>query len=294
MTDRPPPPAPLRRGRIVLVATPIGNPGDLSPRAVRMLGGADVVACEDTRVTRKLLSHAGISAGNLVAVHAHNEASEVGALVARAAGGATVAVVTDAGVPGISDPGSPMVAAAAAAGVDVEVVPGPSAAVAALVVSGLPIDRFCFEGFLPRKGGERAARLAAIAAEARTVVLFESPRRVRATIAHLAKVCGGDRPVAVARELTKVHEQVWRGDLDGAMAWLESVEPRGEHAVVVGPAPTEVVVVDDSHIEVALADRLACGDDRRAAVVAVAASLGVPKRRVYEIGIRLRHGAPST
>ena len=280
--------APGRPGRVVLVGTPIGNLGDLSPRAALVLGAADVVACEDTRVTRKLLTHAGIKPRRIVAVHEHNEAAAAESLVALALGGATVALVTDAGMPGISDPGRRLVAAAAASGVVVEVVPGPSAALAGLVISGMPADRFCFEGFLPRKGGERAARLAAIAAEPRTVVLFESPHRVRATVANLLTSCGGSRGVAVARELTKLHEEVWRGDLSGAAGWLASVEPRGEYVVILGPAPVVARAVDDSLIAASVSARLAAGDDRKAAVAAVAADLGVPKRRVYDIALGLK------
>lgn len=280
--DRPP-------GRIVLIGTPIGNLGDLSPRAVAALASADVIACEDTRVTRKLLTHAGITGRRLVAVHTHNEASAADSLVGQAAAGAVVAVVTDAGMPGISDPGARLVAAAAAGGVAVDVVPGPSAVLAALVVSGLPTERFTFEGFLPRKGGERASRVAAIAAERRTVVLFESPHRVRATMANLLSSCGAPRPVAVARELTKLHEEVWRGRLDEAVTWLEGVEPRGEYVIVIGPAleapPAEV---DEASIASALASRLAAGDDRKAAVAAVTATFGVPRRRVYDAAVALR------
>ncbi|MDQ6614584.1 MAG: 16S rRNA (cytidine(1402)-2'-O)-methyltransferase [Actinomycetota bacterium] len=280
-------------GRIVLVGTPIGNLGDLSPRAVRVLAAADVIACEDTRVTRKLLTHAGITGRRLVALHAHNEASAAAALVSEASAGAVVAVVTDAGMPGISDPGARLVAAAAATGVEVEVVPGPSAALAALVVSGLPTDRFSFDGFLPRKGGERAARLAAIAAEPRTVVLFESPHRVRVTVGNLLSSCGADRSVAIARELTKRHQEVWRGSLGEAGTWLETVAPRGEYVIVVGPArPPDpagaATAVDDDAITSALVSRLAAGDDRKAAVAGVAASLGVPRRRVYDVAVALK------
>jgi 16S rRNA (cytidine1402-2'-O)-methyltransferase len=276
-------------GRLVLVATPIGNLGDLSPRAAAVLAAADIVCCEDTRHTRKLLTHAGITPRRLVAVHEHNETAAAPGLVAMAAGGATVAVVTDAGLPGISDPGERLVRAAAAAGVRVEVVPGPSAAVAALVVSGLATDRFCFEGFLPRKGGERGARIASIAVEARTVVLFEAPHRVRQTIAQLADACGGDRPVAMARELTKVHEEVWRGTLAGAVSHLADREPRGEYVLVVGGVPVAASApAGPVEIETRLAARLAAGEDRKTAVAAVAVDLGVPKRAVYDVSVRLR------
>jgi 16S rRNA (cytidine1402-2'-O)-methyltransferase len=274
---------------LVLVGTPIGNLGDLSPRAASVLAGADVIACEDTRVTRKLLSHLGVPARRLVAMHEHNEASVAPDLVGRVVDGATVAVVTDAGLPGISDPGERLVRAAAAAGIAVEVVPGPSAALAALVVSGLPTDRFCFEGFLPRRAGEKAARLAALAREPRTVVLFESPRRVRSTVGMLASACGGSRPVAVARELTKLHEEVWRGTLEGAVAWLSSVDPRGEYVLVVGGDVGAAAAADDGVISAALATRLSAGDDRKTAVASVAVALGVPKRRVYEIALQLKN-----
>jgi 16S rRNA (cytidine1402-2'-O)-methyltransferase len=275
-------------GRLVLVGTPIGNLGDLSPRAASVLAGADVIACEDTRVTRKLLSHAGITPPRLISVHAHNEAAATDNVVKLVAGGATVAVVTDAGLPGISDPGERLVKAVTSAGLSVDVVPGPSAALAALVVSGLPTDRFCFEGFLPRRGGERAGRLAAIAIEPRTVVLFESPRRVRQTVAKLASVCGGSRPLVIGREMTKLHEEVWRGTMERAVSWLSSVEPRGEYVLVVGGAPS-TPAVDDRAIESTLSDRLVAGDDPKTAVTLVAGALGVPKRRVYDAGLRLKN-----
>ena len=275
-------------GRLVLVGTPIGNLGDLSPRATSVLAGADVIACEDTRVTRKLLSHAGITPRRLISVHAHNEAATAGQVVDLVAGGATVAMVTDAGLPGISDPGERLVKAVTSAGLKVDVVPGPSAALAALVVSGLPTDRFCFEGFLPRKGEERAARLAAIAVEPRTVVLFESPRRVRQTVDDLGSVCGASRPLVIGREMTKLHEEVWRGTMQGAVSWLSSVEPKGEYVLVVGGAPA-TATVDDHAIESKLSDRLVAGDDPKTAVALVAGALGVPRRRVYDAGLRLKN-----
>lgn len=278
-------------GRIVLVGTPIGNLGDLSPRAVDVLRSAGVIACEDTRVTRKLLTHAEITGKRLVALHAHNEARVASQLVDLAASGETVAVVSDAGLPMISDPGDRVVAAAIAAGVPVEVVPGPSAVLTALMLSGLPADRFCFEGFLPRKGGQRVSRLAAIASEPRTVVVFESPHRVADTVAALAGACGGKRPVAVLRELTKLHEEVWRGTLSAAAAWLDGVSPRGEYVVVVGgaspsPAATEV------DVEAAMVAKLAAGVDRKTAIAEVAATLGVPKRQAYEVAVALRQPSP--
>ena len=274
-------------GVLVLVGTPIGNLGDLSPRAVEVLRTADVIACEDTRRTRQLLTAAGVPArGRLMAVHDHNEAAQVGGVLARLAAGEQVAVVTDAGMPGVSDPGERLVAAAVAAGHRVDVVPGPSAAVAALVVSGLPAGRWCFEGFLPRKGRDRSRRLAELAVERRTSVLFESPRRVQATVADLAEAVGGERRVAIARELTKRFEEVWRGTLEGAIAHLAETEPLGEFVLVVEGAP-EQEPATEADVEDALRVRLASGMPKRDAVAEVAAELAVPKRHVYDAALKL-------
>lgn len=277
-------------GRVVLVATPIGNLGDLSPRAVAVLDQADVVCCEDTRRTRALLTAAGVAGrGRLFALHEHNEDAQVPRLLERVRAGDTVAVVSDAGTPAISDPGARLVAAAASEGLTVSVVPGPSAVVAALVVSGLPTDRFCMEGFLPRKGPERRRRLAELAAEERTAVVLEAPGRLAATLADLAEACG-DRPVAVVRELTKVHEETWRGRLGAAAETFAEHPVRGEIVVVVGgaspPAPPSVAEVAG-----AVADRLAAGDGVRDAADAVAASLGVPRRQAYQLALARKAGS---
>jgi 16S rRNA (cytidine1402-2'-O)-methyltransferase len=277
-------------GEVVLVATPIGNLGDLAPRAVAALAAADVIVCEDTRRTRALLSAAGVRAGRgrLVSMHEHNEAARVPEVLGWLARGRRVAVVSDAGTPGISDPGSRLVAAAARAGVPVSVVPGPSAVLAALVVSGLPTDRFCVEGFLPRKGPERRRRVEALAGERRTTVVLEAPGRVAATLAELAEALGA-RPVAVARELTKVHEEVWRGPLDAAATVFAGHPPRGEVVLVLGGAP-EPLPATDRQVAEAVAGRLAAGDSTRAAADSVARSLGVPRRRAYETALAQRAG----
>lgn len=275
---------------LVLVGTPIGNLGDLSPRAVEELAKADVVACEDSRRTGRLLQHAGIRARELLVVNDHNEAQRVEEVLARLARGQRVAVVTDAGMPGISDPGERLVRAASRDGFRVEVVPGPSAAVAALVASGLPTARFVFEGFLARKAGARRQRLAELADEQRTLVFYEAPHRVTATLTDLATVLGGWRKVAVARELTKLHEEVWRGLLHEAVAWAEVTPPRGEIALVVqGALPADPADADD--VEAAVKARLAAGDSARDAAATVAADLGVPKRQAYAVANRLN--APS-
>ena len=273
-------------GVLVLVGTPIGNLGDLSPRAVEALRSADAICCEDTRRTGRLLQHAGLDRPPLVVVNEHTEAREVPGVLARLRRGDRVAVVSDAGMPGISDPGERLVRAAIAAGHPVEVVPGPSAALAALVSSGLAAGRFVFEGFLPRKGPGRADRLAAVVAEPRTVVLYEAPHRLTRTVADLVDACGADRRVAVARELTKLHEEVWRGSLGDALAWVRAAAPRGEIVLVLDGAPAPAPPDEEALVD-ALRDELAAGATARDAARAVAARLDVPRRRVYDLATRL-------
>jgi len=276
-------------GQLVLVATPIGNLGDVSPRARDVLQDADVICCEDTRRTRVLLSAVGIAAaGRLVSLHAHNEASKAQWVVARVEAGANVAYVTDAGTPGVSDPGDRLVAAVVAAGLAVTVVPGPSAALAALSISGLPAARFCVEGFLPRRGAERESRLAELAAERRTSVVFESATRLAATLTDLA-IALGERPCAVCRELTKRHEEVRRGTLaELSAAYAGAPAVKGEVVIVIGGAPERRV--DDADVTAALVELLEGGSTTRDAAVAVAASLGVSRRRAYQEALRLHPG----
>jgi 16S rRNA (cytidine1402-2'-O)-methyltransferase len=284
---------PAHPGRLVLVATPIGNLGDLSPRARDVLKGADLVCCEDTRRTRALLSAMGIAAGGphgdrLLSLHGHNEGARVDRVLSCVAGGGTVAVVSDAGTPGISDPGALLVAQLAAAAETVSVVPGPTSVIAALVVSGLPTDRFCVEGFLPRKGAERRDRLAGLMADGRTSVVLEAPGRVAATLADLARL-DAERPVAVVREITKVHEEVWRGTMASAAASFAERPARGEVVLVVGGAPPAAPVSDDA-VDDAVREqlRLDPGDGPRQIAELLGEELGVPRRRVYEAVLRLR------
>ncbi len=280
-------------GTLLLVATPIGNLGDLSSRAVDALRGAALICCEDTRRTGRLLQHAGITGARLAVANEHTEHARAAEVVELLAQGLDVAVVTDAGTPGISDPGARLVRAALAHGHRVSAVPGPAALVMALVVSGLDTTRFVFEGFLPRSGREREERLAEVADERRTVVLYEAPHRLVRTVADLAARCGPEREVVLARELTKLHEEVWRGTLAEAVAHTDERPPRGEYVVVVAGAPPPDVA-DDAAIERSLRAELARGTTRKAAVATVTAALRVPKRRVFDIATTLpRDAAPS-
>ncbi len=272
---------------LVLVGTPIGNLADLSPRAVAALAAADAICCEDTRRTGRLLKHAGVERRPLVVVNDHTEVRAIDGVLERLAVGERVVVVTDAGMPGISDPGERLVRAALDAGHDIEVVPGPSAAVTALVTSGLPTGRFAFEGFLARKGSGRTARLAELAAERRTVVLYEAPHRLARTLADLTATCGPDRRVAVARELTKLHEETWRGTLAEACAWVAEREPRGEVVITLAGAP-EPEHPGEAEVAAAVQARLDAGDSARDAAAEVAAALGVSKRQAYDVATRLR------
>jgi 16S rRNA (cytidine1402-2'-O)-methyltransferase len=283
-------------GRLVLVGTPIGNLDDLSPRGRRALAEADVIFCEDTRRTRKLLSAMAIPAPRLVRLDQHLEAAMAAPVLKEVAGGAIAVLVSDAGMPTISDPGYLVVRAVADAGHPVEVVPGPTAVSTALALSGLPASDYRFAGFLPRKGTDRAAAIDGVAASPVTTVVYESPHRVARTVADLAERCGPDRPVALARELTKLHEEVWRGALAGAVAWLAGADgqPRGEWVVVVAARPKDEHPVEAGLDEIAgaLAARLAEGADRRQAVAEVAASLGVAKRVVYDVAVSLKQRSP--
>ncbi|MCL4449495.1 MAG: 16S rRNA (cytidine(1402)-2'-O)-methyltransferase [Actinobacteria bacterium] len=220
-------------GVLVLVATPIGNLGDLSPRSIQALENADVIACEDTRHTRKLLSHAGIHAKRLISLHEHNETSQLNTILGLINRGSQVALVSDAGMPLISDPGERLVAKVISSGFTVSVVPGPSAVLGALVISGFGVGRFCFEGFLPRKGSARKKRLEVVAGEERTVLIFESPYRLTVTLMDLLDYCGRGRRVAVVKELTKLHEEIWRGSLEEVVHELSSKTIKGEYVIVL-------------------------------------------------------------
>jgi 16S rRNA (cytidine1402-2'-O)-methyltransferase len=266
-----------------LVATPIGNLADLSPRAVDVLAHVELICCEDTRRTGLLLQHAGVTAGRLAVCNDHTEFSRVADVLGILAGGRDVAIVSDAGTPGISDPGERIVRAAIDAGYDVSAVPGPSAAVMALTISGLTADRFVFEGFLPRKGAERAARIAEIAGEPRTTIIYEAPHRVLRTLDDLRVACGDDRFVVVARELTKLYEEVVRGPL----GTIDIGGPRGEFVLVLEGAPVDDRPASDDDVREALRGELAAGSSTRDAAATVAKHVGRPKREVYALAVGL-------
>ncbi len=267
------------QGRLVLVATPIGNLGDLSPRAAQALRDADLVVAEDTRRSRVLLDHVGASVP-MTAVHDHNEDRRAAGVLDRVAAGQTVAVVTDAGTPGLADPGYVLVRGAVARGLDVEVLPGPAALLVALVLSGLPMDRFAFEGFLPRRRGERARRLAGLAGDERTLVFYVAPHRAADDLAAMAEALG-DRRAVLARELTKLHEEAWRATLP-ELAARAAEGVRGEVTVVVAGAPPPAATDDPAVLAGRVAELVGEGVDKREATSRVAAEAGVPKRRVYQ------------
>jgi 16S rRNA (cytidine1402-2'-O)-methyltransferase len=274
-------------GELVVVATPIGNLGDLSPRAVEVLTSADLVCCEDTRRTGLLLSRSGIRAKALLSLHAHNEAERIAEVLRRLEDGERVAVVTDAGTPGVSDPGGRLVSAAHDAGLRVSPVPGPSAALAAVSVGGLGQGRFRFEGFPPRRGSERAARLRDVATSPVPSVLYEAPGRVDALLADLASACSHERTVVVCRELTKLYEEVWRGSLGQALGRWPAATARGEFVLVVDGAPAGAPVEPPAEELAGLVDELVgAGSSRRDAIAEVARRLGVVRSRVYDAATR--------
>jgi 16S rRNA (cytidine1402-2'-O)-methyltransferase len=276
-------------GVLVVVSTPIGNLSDLSPRAAATLESADVVCCEDTRRTGRLLSGLGLHAARLLSLHAHNERERSEEILGLLRQGATVALVSDAGTPLVSDPGERLVAAAIEADFLVRAVPGPSAVLAGLVVSGFDLAHWRFEGFLPRKGAERRDRLSRVATSSEPSVIYEAPTRVASTVAELALACGAERSVVVGRELTKLYEEVWRGRLGDAETAASVRIGRGEYVLVVDAAPVlpPTATLDVARSLHALADN---GLGRRDAVAAVEVLLGVPHRTAYTAALEVAFG----
>ncbi len=271
-------------GVLVLAATPIGRVADAPPRLAEELANAEVVAAEDTRRLKRLTDDLGIVVGGrVVSYFDGNEAARTPMLIEALEAGERVVLVTDAGMPSVSDPGYRLVVAALEADVQITVVPGPSAVLTALALSGLPVDRFCFEGFLPRKAGERARRLESLRDEPRTMVFFEAPHRTQVTLAAMAQGFGEQRSAAVCREMTKTHEEVRRGPLADLVTWAgEGV--RGEVTIVVaGADPVAALAQDPDTLRSAVAEREAEGLSRKEAIMEVAKLAGVPRREVYQV-----------
>ena len=269
-------------GRLVLGGAPLGQPGDVGPRLRAVMASADVLAVEDTRRLHRLAADLDVAlTGRVVTFHESVERSRLPGLMDALAEGCTVLLLTDAGMPSVSDPGYTLVRAAIEAGVEVTSVPGPSAVTTALAVSGLPVDRFCFEGFLPRKAGERRSRLAGLADERRTMVFFESPHRLSDALTDAAAAFGDSRPAAVCRELTKTHEEVRRGALAALAAWAAD-GVRGEITLVVGGAPAGPVSLSPSEVAAEVAAEEAAGATRKDAIRAVVVRTGLPRRTVYD------------
>lgn len=266
-----------------LVATPIGNLDDLSPRAVSVLRAAKVICCEDTRHSGTLLKRIGATPERLIVTNDHTEHDAIADVLALLAEHAVVALISDAGTPAISDPGQRIVSAATQAGYPVYATPGPVAFVVAAAISGLPTERIAFDGFLPRSGAERRERLTEVARERRTLVLYEAPHRLIKTLTDLRDACGPERTIVLARELTKLHEDVWRGSLADAVTHATTVEPRGEYALVLAPFVSDTVDVSDDDILRELQQRTSRGLSNRDAIDEVTVALGVSRKRVYAL-----------
>lgn len=273
---------PVARGRVVLAGTPVGNPRDASARLCELIASADVIAAEDTRRFRRLAADLGVTySARIVSFYEAVEKEKADELARAAADGGLVVLLTDAGMPSISDPGYRLVQACSALDVPVSVVPGPSAVTAALAVSGLPSDRFCFEGFLPRKAGERSRRLYDLAVEPRTMIFFEAPHRLAAALAAMVEAFGTERDAVICRELTKTYEEVRRGSLAELAHWADE-GVRGEVTVVVAGAPAEVVSTTPTELNSRVQSLIAAGLDKKSAIAQVAREVGLPKREVYD------------
>lgn len=270
-----------------LVATPIGNLDDISPRAVSVLRASPIICCEDTRRSGSLLKHIGAHPQRLIVVNEHTEHDAVNEVLNYLAQNVTVSLITDAGTPGISDPGEKIVAAAHDKGFRVSATPGPVAFVMAAAISGLPTSRLAFDGFLPRSGAIRRERLTELARERRTTVLYEAPHRLAKTVQDLFNACGAQRRIVLARELSKLHEELWRGSLEDAVQFVHDIEPRGEYVIVIAPAEIEITEVSDDDICRELQVRLNAGLSKRDAINEVTNALGVPRKRVYTLSVSL-------
>lgn len=271
---------------LYLVGTPIGNLGDMTMRGLEILKGVDTIAAEDTRHTGKLLHHFQIKTPQ-ISYHQHNEQQRIPELISQLQSGKSIALVTDAGMPGISDPGYLLVSACVAAGIRVIPIPGVTAVITAVSASGLPSDRFVFEGFLPAKGQERRDRLESVAGDSRTLVFYESPHRLRQTLADFAETFGIDRQIVLGRELTKLHEEFWRGDIGAAIEHYTQVEPQGEYSIVIAGAHVSHPTLSDEAIDRALIELMLAGTSRSQASRIVGEQISQSRRYVYQLALAI-------
>jgi 16S rRNA (cytidine1402-2'-O)-methyltransferase len=273
-------------GTLYVVGTPIGNLEDMTFRAVRILQAVDLIAAEDTRHTGKLLQHFEIKTPQ-VSYHEHNRTERLPELLTELAEGKAIALVTDAGMPGISDPGYELVKACIEAGITVVPIPGATAGITALSAAGLPTDRFVFEGFLPASGQARQKRLELLQAESRTLILYESPHRLRATLPDLANSLGANRPIVIARELTKLHEEFWRGTIGEALAHYKQKEPRGEFTLVIAGSQAEIPVFSEDNLKAELLQIMAQGVSRSQASRQLAQITKLSRRQLYQLALSI-------
>ncbi len=279
-------------GTLYVVGTPIGNLEDMTFRAVKILQSVDAIAAEDTRHTGKLLQHFQIKTPQ-VSYHEHNRNERLPELLNKLSEGKAIALVTDAGMPGISDPGYELVKACAEAGIEVVPIPGATAGITALSASGLPTHRFVFEGFLPASGQERQQRLESLQAESRTLIFYEAPHRVRETLQDLAQYLGENRSIVLARELTKLHEEFWRGSIGEAIVHYNQQEPKGEFTLIVAGAEVEVPVLSEEALKAELQQIMAQGVSRSQASRQLAQLTKLPRRQLYQLALSLPGSSPA-
>lgn len=275
-----------KSGTLYIVGTPIGNLEDISFRAVRILKEVDAIAAEDTRHTGKLLHHFQIKKPQ-ISYHEHNQQQRIPEILARLHQGGTIALVTDAGMPGISDPGYELVKTCVKNGITVVPIPGANAAITALSAAGLPTDRFVFEGFLPVKGKERRQRLEMLQSEVRTIILYEAPHRLQATLQDLINILGGERQIVIARELTKLHEEFWRGTIEKALNYYSQREPQGEFTLIISGSSIKAPILSEESIKSELIKLLKQGISRSDASRQLAEQTSLPRRQIYQLSLRL-------
>jgi len=279
-------PSSIQPGTLYIVGTPIGNLEDMTFRAVRILQNVDLIAAEDTRHTGKLLQHFQVKTPQ-ISYHDHNRFQRLAELLEKLHQGNTIALVTDAGMPGISDPGYELVKACAEANINIIPIPGVSASITGLSVSGLPTDRFIFEGFLPNKAKERQAKLEEFTRESRTIILYEAPHRVRQTLQDFVESFGSEREIVLARELTKIHEEIWRGTLGDALLYYNEKEPKGEYTIILGGVAEIPLILSEDAIKAELQELLKQGLTRSEATRQLSQQTSLPRRQLYQLSLTL-------